>query len=1059
MRFNAVIACFVLVSSAQLAKTADRPGPAATTALQRQIASEAPASLAKSAREGGNAARGALLFHQPPLSCAQCHATGEPSGPTIGPDLTKLGSEANDIHLIESVLNPSKTIRKGYETITILTDEAETVTGLLAEERADALVLRDPVESGKLVNIPKSSITDRRTSAISSMPEGLLAGLGDRQQFLDLTRYLIEIAEQGPGRANQLRPPASFYAIPPLPEYEARLDHAGIIASLDRKSLAHGEQIYARVCANCHGTKDQPGSLPNSPRFAEAKLKHGGDPYRMYQTLTHGIGMMQAQRWMVPGQKYDVIHYVRDTYLKPHNPTQYTRVDEEYLARLPKGTLRGPAPSTIEPWANMDYGPTLALTLEVGGNSTNFAYKGIAVRLDAGPGGVSHGRHWMLYDHDTLRLAAAWSGRGFIDFNGINFNGRHEVHPRAVGNIDISNSTGPGWANPQSGGSDDRRLVGRDGRRYGPLPRDWARYKGLYHFGQQAILSYAIGETAILETPGYEVVPSADATIFSRTLDIGQSKHDLTMRIADGNTSAAIVADPRVKIVQRKGQTLLLIPAAATPLNLKIIMSAGNQEHLTARARELSPPRSLTDLVRGGPKRWPEMLSTQAVAGKTTGPFAVDVLTHPERNPWSCQMRFTGLDFTPDGHEALVCTWDGDVWRVAGVDNPAGKLTWRRIASGLFQPLGLKIVSGNVYVTCRDQIVILRDLNGDGETDFYENFNSDHQVTEHFHEFAMGLQTDAAGNFYYAKSARHGRAALVPQHGTLLRVAPNGARTDILATGFRAANGVCVNPDGSFFVTDQEGHWNPKNRINHVTPGGFYGNMWGYHDVTDASDDAMRKPLCWITNDFDRSPAELLWVTSAAWGPLRGALLNLSYGNGKIFVVPHETVKSQLQGGMCQLPVPQFPTGIIRGRFHPRDGQLYVCGMYSWAGNQQQAGGFYRVRYTGQPIHVPLGIRAHRQGVRLTFSDKLDAATAGDAKNYRIATWSLKRTAKYGSPHYDEKSLTVAKATLADDRKSVNLEIPDIRPTWCMEISYELASASGQPVRGVIHNTIHHLGE
>ncbi len=33
----------------------------------------------------------------------------------------------------------------------------------------------------------------------------------------------------------------------------------------------------------------------------------------------------------------------------------------------------------------------------------------------------------------------------------------------------------------------------------------------------------------------------------------------------------------------------------------------------------------------------------------------------------------------------------------------------------------------------------------------------------------MGLQTDAEGNFYYAKAARHGLTAVVPQHGTLLR--------------------------------------------------------------------------------------------------------------------------------------------------------------------------------------------------------------------------------------------------------------------------------------------------
>src|SRR5262249_20924134 len=215
---------------------------------------------------------------------------------------------------------------------------------------------------------------------------------------------------------------------------------------------------------------------------------------------------------------------------------------------------------------------------------------------------------------------------------------------------------------------------------------------------------------------------------------------------------------------------------------------------------------------------------------------------------------------------------------------------------------------------------------------------------EHFHEFAMGLQTDGAGNFYYAKSARHALPAVVPHHGTLLRVAPDGSKTDIVANGFRAANGVCLNPDGSFVVTDQEGHWNPKNRINWVKPGGFYGNMFGYHDVTDSSDSAMQQPLCWITNDFDRSPAEMLWVTSDRWGPLKGSLLNFSYGYGKVYIVPYEKVGGDVQGGMSPLPIAPFPTGVMRGRFHPGDGQLYCCGMFALAGNRNKTGALLRVR-------------------------------------------------------------------------------------------------------------------
>ena len=67
-----------------------------------------------------------------------------------------------------------------------------------------------------------------------------------------------------------------------------------------------------------------------------------------------------------------------------------------------------------------------------------------------------------------------------------------------------------------------------------------------------------------------------------------------------------------------------------------------------------------------------------------------------------------------------VCSISGDVWRVSGVDDKLDHLKWRRFATGLNQPLGIKVVKDEVYVLGRDQITRLHDLNGDGEADFYE---------------------------------------------------------------------------------------------------------------------------------------------------------------------------------------------------------------------------------------------------------------------------------------------------------------------------------------------------
>jgi hypothetical protein len=53
-------------------------------------------------------------------------------------------------------------------------------------------------------------------------------------------------------------------------------------------------------------------------------------------------------------------------------------------------------------------------------------------------------------------------------------------------------------------------------------------------------------------------------------------------------------------------------------------------------------------------------------------------------------MRLSGFDFFKDGQTAAVCTWNGDVWLVKGIDSSLTNLTWQRIATGLFPASGLE---------------------------------------------------------------------------------------------------------------------------------------------------------------------------------------------------------------------------------------------------------------------------------------------------------------------------------------------------------------------------------
>jgi hypothetical protein len=859
-----------------------------------------------------------------------------------------------------------------------------------------------------------------------------------------------------------------------IPDFEKSIDHAGLIAQEPRRRNRKGMNTYRTICFDCHGNAEQQGSNPRSNRFWKDKFIHGSDPFSMYETLSRGFGLMPPQVRLTPREKYDVIHFIREEFVKEQNPGEYFEITDSYLDSLPKGDNFGPDPQPYAPWAEMDYGDFLIHTYELANTDdpprgingrgspipnedfrdVNFAYKGIAIRLNKGEGGIAAGNAFVLFDHDLLRLTGFWTGEGFMDYQGILLNDRHNIFPRTVGTIQIENPITPGWENPQTGDFKDPRFVAVDGRPFGPLPRDWAHYKGLYYYGDRVIIKYTVHDATVLET--YDQEKEAKHPIISRTLNISPASKPLTMRIAPSKVAVALVGND-ASLAKENGFNVLKIPQN-TAVKVKILMAAKGQDEVTILAKSSKPPVDLKQFTNGGPAHDPQVITSTILKGVEEGAYAVDVFSLPLDNLWKSRLRPTGIDFLKGGDEAVVSTIDGEVWRLEGISQSEGIITWHRIATGMFQPLGIKYHKGAIYVTCRDQLTVLRDLNGDGETDYYESFNSDHQVTEHFHEFAMGLQVDDQGNFYYAKSARHARDALVPQHGTLMKVSADGSTSEIVAYGFRAANGVCINPDGTFIVTDQEGYWNPMNRINWVEPGGYYGNVYGYGAPADTSDDAMSPPLCWVDMKYDRSPAELLWAESDRWGPLNGSLLNLSYGYGKAFVVLTQEVEGTKQGGIVELPVPQFPTGIMRGRYNPKDGQLYLCGMSGWSTSQMiQVGGIYRARYTEKPLNLPIKMEALSSGMMISFSDDLDQVSAESIDSYTVNTWDIKRTHRYGSDRYNEKELEIKKVTLLDDDKSVLIELPDIKPTWIMEIKYKLKDSDDKVFEGAIQNTIYKL--
>jgi putative heme-binding domain-containing protein len=138
-------------------------------------------------KNAGDAERGKKLFNDVKgLACVKCHAVGGEGG-KVGPDLAGIALKYKREDLMTSVLEPSKVIAQGYETIVITTKKGQTITGVFKGETADAINVMD--KEGKALAVPKKDVDERAFSPISTMPNGLNEGM-TLQDFADVIAYL-----------------------------------------------------------------------------------------------------------------------------------------------------------------------------------------------------------------------------------------------------------------------------------------------------------------------------------------------------------------------------------------------------------------------------------------------------------------------------------------------------------------------------------------------------------------------------------------------------------------------------------------------------------------------------------------------------------------------------------------------------------------------------------------------------------------------------------------------------------------------------------------------------
>jgi glucose/arabinose dehydrogenase len=717
-------------------------------------------------------------------------------------------------------------------------------------------------------------------------------------------------------------------------------------------------------------------------------------------------------------------------------------------------------------WDLMEHGPFLSSYMD----ATPKINKAVSINLGNGAA--------VCFDTEMCKLALGWQG-GFVRLPA----GRDglEGMPKPGGtNLVFTTPAGPGWADADGNFSDGRPEF--KGRKYGPLPREHAKWKGIYLDGDKAVLNYTVGKATVLEGHTYR------SGEFKRFIEVTPAGLPLTAVICDARNGAkvdelgmtavvfagdealaiAVKGDGRLELGTNK--TLLLKfkakPSLATVRMRRVASNrAEGDAGLMLNGPALTHGALSSAVKKPGVPRWGNAI---AAPGKlsidTNSAYVVDTLTVPENNPYNSWIRCSGIDFFSDSTRAAICSVSGDVWVLSNIDGKLDRVTWKRYATGLFQPLGLKIVDDKVYVLGRDQITRLHDLNNDGEADFYENFNNDVGAFQEYHEFALDLQTDSKGNFYFAKGGNLGDAKH-PHNGCVIRVSKDGSKLEVVANGLRAPNGMGVGPNDEISVSDNQGNWVPASRFSIIKPGGFYGHVNNAFRTPKPT--TTDNPVCWIPHPYpDNSSGGQVWVTSDKWGPFKDDMLHTSYGQSLLFKVLLDKVDGEYQGGIVKFPL-KFDSGIMRGRFNSKDGQLYVCGLNVWQSNGARKGAVHRVRYTGKTVNMPTKLHATKKGIELTFTSPLDEASATDTANWNVEEWNYKWTSDYGSPEFKVSApeakghdrLEVKSVKLSSNRKTAHLEIPEIQPVMQMKIVANIKSQDGAALKHEVWNSIWKLAD
>lgn len=395
--------------------------------------------------------------------------------------------------------------------------------------------------------------------------------------------------------------------------------------------------------------------------------------------------------------------------------------------------------------------------------------------------------------------------------------------------------------------------------------------------------------------------------------------------------------------------------------------------------------------------------------------------------PPGYEPRVAGLDFLPGGRLAIATWQPNEIHVLEGADGPPGKGTVRKVADGFSEVMGLTVSGDTLYAVDQERMYRLTDENRDGVPETKAVIGKI-PYSGSFHEWSFGL-VRKDGRLYTSLSVantRTGRTSVPqkePLRGTIVAMDDQG-KLEVIASGLRAAEGLCLGPEGEIFATDNQGSWLPASKLIHVQKGKTYGHRTEPPGRFDGQVPTL--PALWLPyGEPTKSPTQPVMAVA---GPYAGQIFYGDIASGAVKRVFLEKVEGVWQGG-----VTRFSEGFeaaVHRMIAGKDGSFWLGGLgngdqhnWGWMGRRF---GLQRLKPNGKGVFEVKAARIRSGGIEVELTEKA-GPRALEPDAWQARRWWYEPTSGYGGPKKDVAEVRIDAVKASRDGKRLFLQVEGMK--------------------------------